>query len=57
MTLTEAKDKAFEWLALREQALGCGEFGRDFLQDAKDIERELATAGYDDPRELLEYGI
>ncbi len=54
MTLAEAQDKAFEWQSLHEQALVSGEFGKDFLADALEIERELAAAGYDDPRTLLE---
>ncbi len=54
MTPTEAESKAYEWQSLREQALVSGELGQDFLADAEDIERELAAAGYDDPRTLLE---
>jgi len=54
VTLTDAQEKAYEWFALREQALVSGELGNDFLKDAEDIERELAEAGYDDPQALLE---
>jgi hypothetical protein len=59
MTPEQARKKAEEWQDLKDQAerfdtdgdLGAAEECR---AEAGEIEEELAEAGYDDPRELLE---